>query len=453
MASPYHDLRHHHRGRVVLPGEDGWDDARRAWNLANDQHPAAVALCESAEDVRAAVATANEHDLRVTVQSTGHNATAAGPLTDTVLLRTSPMRGVSIDAGARRARAEGGALWRDVTDAAAPHGLAALAGSSPDVGVAGYTLGGGVSWMARRYGLAANHVTAIEVVTGDGRALRLGHDEEPELFWALRGGGGGLAVVTAVEFALVPVTEVVAGAMFWPWERAEEVLETWRRATTELPETVDSLAALVQVPPLPDMPEPFRGRSFAVVMVAASDGGAGLPPLVEPLRDLAPEVDMVAPMPASALWQLKMDPEEPVPAIGGSVLLAEATPETVTELVRVAGPGSGSPLLSVELRHLGGALSRRPEDAGVVGAIDGRYLAFGVGMPMDPDGAAAIDAHVATMSGALARWKADRSVMNFTERPTDPRAFIDARDYDRLVAAKRRYDPDDRLVASHPLTN
>ncbi|TVR17989.1 MAG: FAD-binding oxidoreductase [Nitriliruptor sp.] len=451
MSSPFTELRRHHTGPVVLPGDPDWDDARRAWNLLGDHHPAAVALCGSADDVRAVVAVANEHDLRVSVQSTGHNATSAGRLTDTVLVKTSPMRGVSIDAVARRARAEGGVIWQEVTEAAAPHGLAALAGSAPDVGVVGYTLGGGLSWMARRYGLAANHVTALEVVTGDGRALRVDHDQDPELFWALRGGGGGLAIVTAIEFALVPVAEVVAGAMFWPWERAEEVLETWRQATTELPETVDSLAALAQMPPIPDIPEPFRGRSFAVVMAAASDGEASLAPLLEPLRGLTPEIDMFAPMPASALGQLKQDPEEPVPATGGSVLLTDATPETITELVRVAGPGSGSPLLSVELRHLGGALARRPEDAGVVGAIDGGYLAFGVGMPMDPDGAAAIDAHVATMTDALAQWKAGRSVMNFTEHSTDPRAFFDPGEYDRLVAAKRRYDPDDRVVASHPM--
>ncbi len=451
MSSPFTELRRHHTGPVVLPGDPDWDDARRAWNLLGDHHPAAVALCGSADDVRAVVAVANEHDLRVSVQSTGHNATSAGPLTDTVLVKTSPMRGVSIDAVARRARAEGGVIWQEVTEAAAPHGLAALAGSAPDVGVVGYTLGGGLSWMARRYGLAANHVTALEVVTGDGRALRVDHDQDPELFWALRGGGGGLAIVTAIEFALVPVAEVVAGAMFWPWERAEEVLETWRQATTELPETVDSLAALAQMPPIPDIPEPFRGRSFAVVMAASSDGEASLAPLLEPLRGLTPEIDMFAPMPASALGQLKQDPEEPVPATGGSVLLTDATPETITELVRVAGPGSGSPLLSVELRHLGGALARRPEDAGVVGAIDGGYLAFGVGMPMDPDGAAAIDAHVATMTDALAQWKAGRSVMNFTEHSTDPRAFFDPGEYDRLVAAKRRYDPDDRVVASHPM--
>ena len=450
MSAPITELRRRHQGPIVLPGDADYDDARLAWNLLNDQRPAAVVQCASAADVQAVLSVAGEHDLRVAVQSTGHNATTAGPLTDRILLKTSLLRGVRIDAGARRARAEGGVIWREVAEAAAPHGLAALAGSAPDVGVAGYTLGGGVSWMARRYGLAANHVTAVEVVTGDARAMRVDRDHEPELFWALRGGGGGLAVVTAIEFALVPVAEVFAGAMFWPWERAGEVLEVWRQATSELPETVDSLAALAQMPPLPDIPEPFRGRSFAGVMACASDGEASLAPLLEPLRDLTPEIDLFGPMPASALGQLKMDPEEPVPATGGSVLLADATPETIDELLRVAGPGSGSPLLSVELRHLGGALARAPEDAGALGAIDGAYLAFGVGMAMDADGAAAIDAQVAAIAEALAPWEADRSVMNFIEHPTDPRAFFDPDAYDRLVAVKRRYDPDDRLIASHP---
>ena len=449
MSSPYSALRRRHTGPIVLPGDAGWDAARRPWNLHNEQHPAAVALCGSTADVLAVVDVANQHDLRLTVQSTGHNATAAGPLTDTVLVRTSSMRAVSIDPHARRARVEGGAVWQDVAEAAAVHGLAALAGSAPDVGVVGYTLGGGLSWLARRYGLAANHVTALEVVTADGRALRVDHDHEPELFWALRGGGGGFAIVTAMEFSLFPVAEVFAGALFWPWERAGEVLERWRQATTELPEGVTSVGSLAQVPPLPDIPEPFRGRSFVIVEAAAIDGEASVAPLLEPLRALSPELDTFATMPAQELSRLHMDPEEPVPATGGHQLLADATPETIAELVRVAGPGSGSPLLSVELRHLGGAAGRWPDDAGALGGIDGRYLAFGVGMAIDPDTAAAIDVHVGTLSDALARWKADRAVLNFTEHPTDLRAFFDPATYDRLVAVKRRYDPDDRLVASH----
>ena len=170
----------------------------------------------TAGDVAATVKFAREHDLRVAPQGTGHGAAALGPLTDTILIKTTRMRGVAIDPVARIARAEAGALWMDVTAAAAEHGLAALAGSSPDVGVVGYTLGGGIGWLGRRHGLAANSVTAIEAVTMDGQIVRASADVEPDLFWAMRGGGGNFAIVTAIEFALYPIAEVYAGVLFFP---------------------------------------------------------------------------------------------------------------------------------------------------------------------------------------------------------------------------------------------
>lgn len=449
MSSPYLALRQHHTGPIVLPGDPEWDEARRAWNLANDQRPAAVARCASVADVQAVLATANAHDLRIAVQGTGHNAAAAGPLTDTILLRTGELRAVTIDPAARRARAEAGVVWSEVVAAAAPHGLAALAGSAPSVGVVGYSLGGGVSWLARRYGLAANHVTAMDVVTADGQARRIDHDHDAELFWALRGGGGGFAVVTAIEFDLVPVPEVHAGMLVWPWERAEEVLERWRQATAQLPDGVTSVAVLAQIPPLPDIPEPFRGRSLVIVEAVAIDGEASLAPLLEPLRACDPELDTFATMPSSALGQLHMDPEEPVPATGGHVVLADVTPDTLRELLRLAGPGSDSPLLSVELRHLDGALAARPDGAGALGAIDGRFLLFGVGLAFDPDHAAAIDARVAALADALGPWRSEASLMNFSEHPTHASTFFAPEVHDRLVAVKRQYDPDDRLVAAH----
>ena len=177
-------------GDVVVPGDPTFDEARQAWNLTVDQRPAAVVLPVTAADVAAVVTFAREHDLRVAPQGTGHGASAMGDLSDTILVRMSSMRGVEIDPEARVARAEAGVIWIEVVEAAAEHGLAALAGSSPDVGVVGYTLGGGLSWLARKHGIGANQVTAIEVVTADGSFVRTDAENEPDLFWALRGGGG-----------------------------------------------------------------------------------------------------------------------------------------------------------------------------------------------------------------------------------------------------------------------
>src|SRR3954452_5380063 len=185
-------------GLLAVPGETAYDEARVAWNLAVDQRPAAVALPCDADEVAEVVRHAADRGLRVTAQSTGHNAGPLGDLSDTILIRTHLMRGVHIDAGAQVARAQAGALWRDVVGPAAEHGLAALHGSAPDVGVVGYTLGGGISWYSRKYAVASSRVLAIEVVTADGERIRADRRQNADLFWALRGGGGSFAIVTAI---------------------------------------------------------------------------------------------------------------------------------------------------------------------------------------------------------------------------------------------------------------
>jgi FAD/FMN-containing dehydrogenase len=257
------ELRGRLQGEYVTPRDSNWDEARLAWNLAVDQRPAAVAVPETAEDIVEIVRFARANGLRVAGQSTGHNAAplAAG-LEHTVLVKTHRMRAVEVDVDARIARAEAGALWMDVTGAATPHGLAALAGSSPDVGVAGYSLGGGISWMARRYGLATNSVVAIELVNHEGELVRADADQNADLFWALRGGGGSFGIVTAIEMALYPVKELYAGWLIFPMERAGEVLNAWREWVDTVPDEVTSIGRLLQVPPLPDIPEPLRGRRW-----------------------------------------------------------------------------------------------------------------------------------------------------------------------------------------------
>src|SRR3954452_12764396 len=308
---------------IVMPHDESWDEARLAWNLAVDQHPAAVALPEFARDVGAIVRWARERGLRVAPQGTGHNAHALGSLAHTVLLKTERMRAVAIDARAQRARVEAGVLWAEVTEAAAEHGLAALAGSSPDVGVVGYTLGGGVSWLSRRYGLAANSVTAIELVNAEGESVRADADQNADLFWALRGGGGSFGVVTALEFELYPVSEVYAGVLFFPLERGAEVLRAWRRWVDSVPDEVTSVGRFLQFPPIPDIPEPLRGKSFVVVEAASLLGKDSTDELLRPLRELGPQLDTFATIPVQELKHLHMDPEHPVPGHGDGMLLSE----------------------------------------------------------------------------------------------------------------------------------
>jgi UDP-N-acetylenolpyruvoylglucosamine reductase len=438
-------------GDVVLPGDEAWDEARRAWNLAADQRPAAVVLAESAADVVAVVDHARLHGLRVTAQGTGHFAHTLETLEDTILLKTVRMRGLEIDPETRVARAEAGVLWEEVALAAAGHGLAALAGSSPDVGVVGYTLGGGLGWLARRYGLAANSVVAVELVTADGRLVRADAETEPDLFWAVRGGGGSFGVVTAIEFRLYPVAEVYAGILFFPAERAAEVLGAWREWVEETPREVTSAGRLMQFPPIPDVPAHLRGRAFVLVEAAFLGGEEDGAELLRPLRELGPELDTFAVIPAAELRHLHMDPPHPVPGVGDGMALAELAPEAIAALVAAAGPGSGNPLLSVELRQLGGAVAEPAPGQGAVGHLDARFALFAVGMALDEEMGAAAAAGAEAVKAALAPWRAARDYFNFADRPRDGAGFYPPETFRRLREVKAATDPGELFRATHPI--
>jgi FAD/FMN-containing dehydrogenase len=436
---------------IVLPHDPNWNQARLAWNLAADQQPAAVAFPESARDVSAVVRWARERGLRVAPQGTGHNAIPLGSLAHTVLLKTERMRGVSIDVRKRRARVDAGVLWAEVTDAAADYGLAALAGSSPDVGVVGYTLGGGVSWLGRRYGLAANSVTAVELVNAQGDLVHADAEQNADLFWALRGGGGSFGVVTAIEFELYPVTDVYAGVLFFPLERGAEILRAWRRWVDTVPDEVTSVGRFLQLPPIPEIPEPLRGGSFVIVEAASLLGPDATDELLRPLRDLGPQMDTFATTPVRELKRLHMDPEHPVPGFGDGALLSDFNDAAIDALVQTAGAGAGSPLLSVEIRHAGGALARKAPGAGALASIDGQFLLFAVGMAMTPEMGAAVRAHVELVQNALGRWDSGRSYLNFSEkRERGERLFGDV-NYRRLQAVKAAVDPDDVFRSNHPV--
>ena len=436
-------------GTLVRPGDRDWDTARQAWHLAVDQRPAAVVLAETVRDVQQVVLTAARAGLRVAPQSTGHNAGPLGALDETNLLKMSGMRGVRIDPEARLARVEAGALWMDVTPAAAKHGLAALAGSAPDVGVAGYTLGGGLSWLARSHGLAANSVVALEVVTADGEVRRVDAEHDTDLFWALRGGGGSFGIVTALEFRLFPITEVYAGVLFFPITRAAEILNAWRAWLPSVPDSVTSIGRLLKFPPLPELPPHLSGQSYVVVEATCQLDAAEAEALLAPLRALGPALDTFRGHAVEELSQLHMDPDGPVPGYGDGMLLRDLPAEAVEAFARFAAPDV--PLLSVELRHLGGALTPGRMSGGAVDGIDAAFAMFAVGIAPNAAVMQAVQAAVTAAQHAMAPWSTGGCYVNFAERRKSGAALFGAATYARLRAVKAAFDPADVIRANHPV--
>jgi UDP-N-acetylenolpyruvoylglucosamine reductase len=446
-------LPHHHLdGKVVLPGDDRFDQARRAWNLVVDQRPAAVAFPESAADVAAAIRYAARRGWRVAAQGTGHNAGPLGPLADTMLVRTGKMRGIQIDPQARTARAEAGVVWIDVVEAAARHGLAALAGSSPDVGVTGYTLGGGLSFLGRKYGLAADNVVAAEMVTADGRLVRADADHEPDLFWALRGGGGSFGVVTALEFRLFPHTQAYAGALWYPIGRASEVLHAWAELTRgPVPDELTTIGRLLNFPPIPQIPEQIRGQSFVIVEAYHLGDPAQADALLGPLRALGPVNDTITTVPVPALSHLHMDPEQPVSGAGDGMMTGPLPAEAIDALVQASGPGAAFPLLSVEVRHLGGEFARPRPGNGALASLNADYVLFAVSMTPVPDLVAPVMAQVQAIKDALAPWAAPQMYLNYAETQIPAASFWTEHAYQRLRRIKAAADPGNLIRANHPI--
>jgi FAD/FMN-containing dehydrogenase len=444
----YRALRARVAGSVTTPADNDWDEARQAWNLAVDQRPVAVVHVESPSDVLGVVSFARAHGYQIAPQGTGHAAASMGPLDDTILLKTSRMRGIEIDSERRVARVEAGVLWLELMEAAAPYGLVGLCGSSPDVGVVGYAVGGGISFLGRKHGLAANSIVAAEIVTADGRLVRADPESEPDLFWAIRGGGGNFGVVTALEIRLFPITEVYAGSLFFPIERADEVLAAWRTWVDSVPDEMASVGRFMQFPPIPDIAAPLRGNSYVLVEAIYQGEEADGAKLLRPLRQLGPTMDTVAMIPATALTSVHMDPKHPVPGSGDGMLLDDFTPEAIDALVTIV---PGSPLLSVEIRHLGGALRRPGPGHGAVGALDAAFAMFAVGSAMTDELRVAVDASVDVVRDALEPWKAETTSASFSERPTDPRLIWAEHVYHRLRRIKAQVDPANLIRANHAI--
>jgi FAD/FMN-containing dehydrogenase len=437
---------------IVRPDDDGFDGARQAFNLALDQRPELVAYPEDECQVAAVIREAHELGLRVAPQRTGHNAAPIDWERPALLLRTDAMLGVEIDVANRRARVRAGARWEDLVDDLSDMGLSALHGSARDIGIAGYSLGGGVGWQARKRGMQPNPVTAIELVTADGEPIRVDHDNKPELFWALRGGGGNFGVVTALEFELYPLDRIYAGAMFFPYERGDEVLHAWLDWTKDLPDEVTSVGRLLQLPDLPEVPEVVRGQSFALVEAAILGGEAHGVELTQPLRELGPSMDTFAMVPPKALTWLHMDPEDPVPYASGTIMTGDLPSSAIDGVVEAAGAGSGSVLVSTEVRHIGGALARSAPHHGARANRDGSYLMFALGAVMEPGDVEVIEADADRVVRALAPYASGSEYLNFVETGSyDVSKAFSAENWERLRRVKAEVDPDGVFLANHEI--
>jgi hypothetical protein len=436
-------------GAVHLPGDDGYDAARMPWNVAIDQRPAAVAYPANADEVSEVVRIAAKAGLRIAPQATGHNAGPLGDLSGVVLLRTSAMTSIEIDAENKIARVGAGVIWADVTEKAAAHGLACLHGSSPNVGVVGYSIGGGIGWYARQLGMATNSITAVELVLGDGTQLRASADENQDVFWAIRGGGGNFGIVTALEFKLFDIATAYAGMLMWDQQHAAKVLLVWAKWTESAPDCVTTSFRLLNLPPLPELPEFIRGRQLIVIDGAVLAEDAEAEGIIRELRALEPEIDTFARVPAASLARLHMDPEDPTPGVSASTILAELPEEAIETYLAKAGPGSGSTLLAAELRQLGGALGRPAEGAGALPKLEGKFVLFCVAVAMTPEMGVQGHADATGLVDALSSYSSGRDYLNFAETPVDVRKSFPQESWRRLKGIRSAVDPSGHLLANH----
>jgi FAD/FMN-containing dehydrogenase len=440
-------------GPVLLPGDDGYAAECVGYNLALALEPALIVGVTSDADVQAAVRFAAERSVPVAVNNTGHQVVRAAQ--GAVLISTRRMSAVTIDSENQTARIEPGVRWGQVVNEASEAGLAPMNGSSPTVGSIGYSLGGGqsVAW-SRSKGYAADHILSLDVVTAEGLLRHVTADSEPELFWALRGGKGNFGAVTAMVCELLAQTRIYGGGVWFAIEHVPELMPAWREWVETLPEEATTSVAVQRLPPLPELPPPLQGASVLHMRFTHLGSAAEGEELFAPMRAIAPSIlDTVAEMPYTSIGTVHMDPPGPIPYWDRTMMFADLSREAVDEFVALAGPDSECPLISVELRQLGGAMDREPP---VPNAVPTRGLpfvlfAFGVGGPDQED---LMRGYLAKLISGLEPWSAGRMMANFlsAEEATAPaqlRAAYGEERYDRLARIKKSYDPHNLFRMNH----
>ena len=449
-ASSLDALRRCTRGALHTAADPSWDQARAAWVVNVQQEPTAVLEAADADDVVTAVRWALAHGHQLSAQPSGHGTT--GAFEDVLLVRTRSLREIDVDAAARTAWVGAGVKSGELLAALQGTGLVFLAGSNPDPSVVGMTITGGISWFGRAFGIGCDSILAVEIVDGTARRRTVTADEDPELFWALRGGGGDFGIITRVQIALHPAPHLYGGRLLWPIEQMREVLATFADVTRTAPRELTTWFHAYRFPPLPEVPEPIRGKAFASVAVVFIGTAEAAEELLAPFRGLpGPALDLMGELPVSALGAVADEPTAPTPCHEHSWLLDRLDDELVDRLVETAGPGSGTPLAVLQVRHLGGAFADHRRDAGAHGPVPEPYNLFALGIPAVPELVAPLDEAVARLDTAVADHTSGRALLNFLGAHGDPARWWGRPTRERLIAAKRAADPHGAIRSNRPV--
>jgi FAD/FMN-containing dehydrogenase len=438
------ELRASVRGEIVTAGEEGYAEATSVWNGAHDGHtPALVVRCAGAADVIAAVGFARSNGLTIAVRGGGHSVAGFSTNDDGIVIDLSPMNRVRVDLAARRASVGGGAVWADVDHETQAHGLATTGGLISTTGVAGFTLGGGIGWIMRRYGLACDNLVAADVITADGRLVHASESENADLLWGLRGGGGNFGIVTQFELDLHPLGPTVyAGPIFYPADAAPELLRAFSDWAPGAPDDVTALVSLTTAPPLPVIPQEWHGKKVAIFVAASAgmiDEGPGL---VAGIRQVAaPIADLLGPMPYQMIQTL-LDPLWPkgIHAYFKATNLARLDEDLIDRLCEIHLDAPG-PQCEIHVHQMGGAVGRVADGATSFAERSMPFVLNAVTGWHDPDAGSAHRAWARSVIAAASDASTGRAYINFLGDRDAARTSYGDETYARLVSLKNRYDP------------
>jgi FAD/FMN-containing dehydrogenase len=433
------------RGQMVRPSDPDYDQARAVWNAAHDRHPALVIRCAGTADVMRAVEFARSEGLKVAVRGGAHSVAGFSTCDGGVVIDTSPMKGIRVDPTGRRAVAQPGLTWSEFDHETQAFGLAITGGLVSSTGIAGFTLGGGIGWLLRKYGLTCDNLLSADVVTADGQVVTASEREHPELFWALRGGGGNFGVVTSLEYRLHPVGPLVfAGPVFYAAADAAQVLRGWRDLTATMPEELTTLANILIAPPVPFLPEAAHGKLVVAILGVHAGSVEDGAKAAQPLRSLAePLADLMGPMPYTAMQGL-LDPLWTAGAQNyfTSALLDRLDDDAIDTLLAQHAAGQ-APVRELHLHHGGGAMARVPAAATAFAHRGAPYVLNVIARSPDRSGFEQHAGWARATHRAMDPWSGGGAYVNFTSEPDEDRvrASYPPDTYARLVAAKDRYDP------------